>query len=160
MTELMKFIPLILLTLATFVGCNDGSEETQQSAASSAVTQNTGSPERWYSQPQVERGNQVFSENCAVCHGDQAQGLTENWKQRLDDGSFPAPPLNGSAHAWHHSLALLTEVVEKGGTAFGGKMPPFADVLTDDDKQAAIAYFQSFWDEDTYLGWLDVGGVD
>ena len=78
----------------------------------------------------------------------------------MADGSFPLPPLNGSAHAWHHTREQLTLTIDTGGEPFGGQMPPFEELLSDDDKLAAIAYFQSFWDEEIYLGWLDLGGLD
>ncbi|WP_425468304.1 c-type cytochrome [Pistricoccus aurantiacus] len=29
---------------------------------------------RWYNQAQVDRGKEVFLENCAECHGRSAQG--------------------------------------------------------------------------------------
>lgn len=115
---------------------------------------------RWYSQAQVERGAQVFAQNCAVCHGERAEGLSDDWRQRLDDGSFPPPPLNGSAHAWHHPLPVLLQVINQGGAEFGGKMPGFAELLSEPEKLAAIAYFQSFWSEEIYAQWQQIGGTD
>lgn len=115
---------------------------------------------RWYSQAQQQTGQLVFSENCASCHGEQAQGLAADWRQRLEDGSFPPPPLNGTAHAWHHSLSVLLQVINEGGVALGGKMPPFAASLDDDQKLAAIAYFQSYWNDEIYQQWLQMGGVE
>jgi len=159
---MMKFLSLGFLVFVTLNGCGDAGEDTPQPGV--AQLAGTGSDsegqQRWYNQGQLEHGAQVFSENCAVCHGDQAQGLVEDWRQRLPDGSFPPPPLNGSAHAWHHPIGQLTEIIDTGGAPYGGQMPPFSDVLNGDDKLAAIAYFQSFWDETTYLGWLDLGGLD
>ena len=76
---------------------------------------------RWYSQPQVDTGSVVFANNCAQCHGDNAEGLGNDWRARLDDGSFPPPPLNGTAHAWHHPNSVLLQVINNGGAAFGGK---------------------------------------
>ena len=114
--------------------------------------------ERWYSQQQLRSGQAVFARHCAVCHGAQAQGTVPDWRQRLDDGSFPPPPLNGSAHAWHHPRSVLLQVINDGGVALGGKMPGFADILSDAEKLAAIAYFQSFWSEEIYANWLQMGG--
>jgi len=145
--------------LLGLVACQDNNEQMAgepavQAAASAAVE------ERWYNQAQVDQGQGVFAQNCAVCHGQRAEGLAEDWRQRLPDGSFPPPPLNGSAHAWHHPLFQLLQTIEAGGIPYGGNMPPFADVLGDDDKLAAVAYFQSFWSEEIYLSWLDRGGLD
>lgn len=115
---------------------------------------------RWYSQAQQETGQSVFRQDCAVCHGERAEGLTEDWRQRLEDGSFPPPPLNGSAHAWHHPLEVLLQVINEGGVALGGKMPPFAGQLNEEQKLAAIAYFQSYWSDEIYQQWLQMGGVE
>ena len=153
---------LVLLLLGLLGACDESARQSTQSTslANPAATAAVAEDQRWYSQAQVETGTVIFSDNCAICHGVQAQGLTENWRQRLPDGNFPAPPLNGSAHAWHHPLSQLLQTVTAGGVPYGGQMPPFGEALSDDDKLAAIAYFQSFWDEEIYLGWLDLGGLD
>jgi len=114
---------------------------------------------RWYSVAEQDYGQLVFRQHCASCHGESAEGLQENWRQRLADGSLPPPPLNGSAHAWHHSLSVLLQVINEGGVALGGKMPPFETVLTDEDKLAAIAFFQGFWSDEIYQQWTQMGGV-
>ena len=150
-----------ICVLGILAACSDngGTVEQPQNLAAAAEDQ-PQNEQRWYSAAQVEQGANVFALNCAVCHGDQAQGLTANWRERLPDGNFPAPPLNGSAHAWHHPLAQLSQTIETGGEPFGGQMPPFDELLSDDEKIAAIAYFQSFWNEEIYLGWLDLGGLE
>ncbi|HSH49368.1 MAG TPA: cytochrome c [Halomonas sp.] len=113
---------------------------------------------RWYTQVQVERGKTVFSESCASCHGGNAQGAFD-WRRPQKDGSYPPPPLNGSAHAWHHPFNMLLRTINQGGAPIGGQMPAFQDALSKDDKKAAIAYFQSKWDQRIYDAWLDRGGL-
>jgi mono/diheme cytochrome c family protein len=113
---------------------------------------------RWYTQAQLKKGKRVFAENCAMCHGENAES-TPDWKQTLADGSYPAPPLNGSAHAWHHSLSILLRTINQGGSKLGGKMPGFEGKLTQDEKMAAIAFFQSFWDERVYGIWKNNGNL-
>ena len=114
---------------------------------------------RWYSSEQVASGSQIFETNCSECHGANAEGRYANWKQKLPDGSLPPPPLDGSAHAWHHPRSVLLEVIENGGLALGGKMPAFGAVLNGEEKLAAIAYFQNFWDDETYRQWEVMGGT-
>ncbi len=114
--------------------------------------------ERWYTQEQVTIGKQLFLKNCAVCHGDKAQKTVE-WKKPLADGAFPPPPLNGSAHAWHHPKSKLKEIVAKGGTLYDGNMPPFKDVLSDSEQFAVMAYFQNFWSDEIYSTWKKYGGL-
>ena len=157
-------VPIMFLAL---VSCQDSNEQIEGDQAIQATTSPSSSlatssttEQRWYNQAQVDRGQAVFSQNCAVCHGEQAEGLAEDWRQRLPDGSFPPPPLNGTAHAWHHPLFQLIQTIETGGIPYGGQMPPFGDALEDEEKLAAIAYFQNFWDEEIYLAWLDRGGLD
>ena len=111
------------------------------------------SDSRWYTDEQVAEGQKIFAENCVSCHGGKAQGLTKEWQVRLADGSYPAPPLDGSAHAWHHDLPLLIEIVQKGGALFGGKMPAFAEALSEQEQLAAIAWFQHRWSDDIYQMW-------
>lgn len=76
------------------------SEQASVSDSSASMTQAANSASasvvsRWYSDEQQALGSEVFTQNCAVCHGAQAQGTVEDWRARLDDGSFPPPPLNG-----------------------------------------------------------------
>jgi len=107
---------------------------------------------RWYTQDQVAQGNVLFSNHCASCHGDSAEGTLE-WRTTDADGNYPPPPLDGSAHAWHHPLSTLKQTIEFGGARFGGVMPGFAGTLSEDEAQATIAYFQSFWSDDVYARW-------
>lgn len=113
---------------------------------------------RWYTQEQVQLGQTLFKNNCASCHGEQAQGLAADWKQPLADGSYPPPPLNGSAHAWHHPLSVLKRTIAQGGLPLGGKMPAFAQTLNEQEQLAAIAFFQSLWRDEIYQAWLQRGG--
>ncbi len=108
---------------------------------------------RWYTNAQLIRGKRVFKDSCAECHGDKGQGLVTDWKKPGADGKFPAPPLNGSAHAWHHSKELLMRTVNEGGVALGGAMPPFKDKLTAKEKDAVLAYVMSLWPEKIYKTW-------
>lgn len=114
---------------------------------------------RWYTPQQVAQGQVLFQQNCAACHGDKAEGLTGNWNQPGADGSYPPPPLNGSAHAWHHPLSALQYTIREGGIKMGGKMPGFGDKLTPDEQEAIIAYFQSLWSDTIYSAWLSRGGL-
>ena len=73
----------------------------------------------------VVLGETTFNQNCISCHGKEGKGTTKDWKKRLPNGKFPAPPLNGSAHAWHHSPKLLLSTINNGGAKLGGWMPAF-----------------------------------
>lgn len=135
----------IILLGFSLISCSD-------SDAGPELEVNAGTG-RWYSQLQVDAGARVFAGNCALCHGDNAEGLVSDWQARLEDGSFPPPPLNGSAHAWHHPNEVLLQVINEGGAAFGGKMPAFENVLSETEKLAAMAFFQNYWSDEVYAQW-------
>ncbi len=112
----------------------------------------TFAAERWFNQAIVDYGEPLFQQNCAVCHGRNAEG-TRDWKTRDANGNYPPPPLDGSAHAWHHSLPQLVRSIKEGGIRFGGVMPPFGDKLSNAEVLAMIAYFQSKWPAQLYREW-------
>lgn len=113
--------------------------------------------DRWYSPNQVERGQAVFTQNCAECHGANAEA-TPNWRELNPEGKYPPPPLDGTAHAWHHPIDILRRTIRQGGIALGGTMPPFEEKLSAEEIDAAIAFFQSKWPAETYTAWLDRNG--
>ena len=109
---------------------------------------------RWFDESSVQKGAVLFKQNCASCHGNNAEG-TRDWKKTDSNGKYPPPPLNGTAHAWHHSIEVLKETIQEGGVKLGGLMPPFKDKLSDKDIDAVIAFFQSKWPDDLYKKWAD-----
>lgn len=121
-----------------------------------ACTQQSGPvPGRWYTAMQVNDGRQLFEKNCAACHGKNAEG-TKEWKKRDAAGNLPPPPLNGSAHAWHHPMDVLIQTITEGGAQWQGTMPGFNDQLSDEEKKSLIAYFQSLWSKDIYDRWEEI----
>jgi len=104
---------------------------------------------------QIARGAEVYRAHCATCHGNRAQGAL-NWQKPGADGKYPPPPLNGTAHSWHHPLAALQDVIRHGTQRIGGNMPPWRDKLSPAEIEAVIAYFQSLWPEELYRAWQDI----
>jgi len=113
---------------------------------------------RWYTQSQVDLGKKVYVANCIGCHNENARGILD-WKTTDAAGHYPPPPLNGTAHAWHHPISLLKKTIEQGGVPLGGTMPGFGSKLNEDEKLAVISYFQSFWSNEIYDAWLSRGGL-
>jgi len=111
--------------------------------------------ERWYTAQQVAQGQMVFVSHCAACHGQQAEGTTE-WRKVDASGNYPPPPLNGTAHAWHHPRSVLEQTITQGGVSVGGVMPGFAETLSREEMQTTIAYFQSFWPDEIYSRWQEI----
>ena len=108
--------------------------------------------DRWFNPEIVDYGDKLFQKNCAVCHGSNAEG-TRDWKKTDANGNYPPPPLDGSAHAWHHPLPQLARSIKEGGIKLGGVMPPFSDKLSNEEVLAVIAYFQSKWSDEVYEIW-------
>ncbi len=96
----------------------------------------------------TQLGQVTFEKNCASCHGKDGEGIVKDWKKRQADGSYPAPPVNGSAHAWHHSPKTLLSTINNGGAKLGGQMPAFKDQLSEEEKQALLDYMYSLWPKD------------
>ncbi len=107
---------------------------------------------------QINEGKQVFEANCQVCHGVEAAGVVKNWQKPGTDGKYPAPPLNGTAHTWHHDTKSLLGTINRGGIPLGGTMPAFKDTLTEEEKSAVLIYIQSLWPEELYKAWKDRNG--
>lgn len=111
----------------------------------------SSSSKRWFQFQHVTAGAKIFQENCAACHGKKAEGAL-NWRKPGADGKYPAPPLNGTGHGWHHPLKVLFHVV-KNGSPGGGSMPAWKEKLSDEEILAAIAWFQSKWSKEIYQNW-------
>lgn len=101
---------------------------------------------------QMKRGGQLFQQHCAACHGKNAEG-TRNWQQRDAAGKLPPPPLNGTAHAWHHPTSVLIDVIQNGTQRIGGNMPPWKDKLSEAQIRDIIAWFQAKWSDEIYAAW-------
>lgn len=105
---------------------------------------------------EVALGRQVYVEQCAVCHGQNAEGQP-NWKQPDSNGNMPAPPHDDSGHTWHHADGLLYEIIRDGfrdplkPPDSPVTMPAFGDTLSDAEIRAVIAYFKSIWSEESRL---------
>lgn len=100
-------------------------------------------------------GKQVYQSHCASCHGENGEGAV-NWRQPGADGRYPPPPLNGTGHEWHHSIAVLTQMITNGSPSGQGSMPAWGGKLSDREIRAVIAWFQSWWPDPVYAAWYDM----
>lgn len=145
----IRFLPVMLLLLS---GCS------REPAASNAVSPPAATPvpavvAHRLDPARLGRGAEIFKQYCASCHGAMAQGAP-NWQRPGADGKYPAPPLNGTGHAWHHPAAVLKMTIRRGTIAMGGSMPAWGNKLSEDDIEAVIAWLQSRWPEEIYQSWL------
>jgi mono/diheme cytochrome c family protein len=125
----MKIL-IILASTLILTGCFDGGD--------AQIIEGNG----------AKLGKVTFEENCMHCHGKEGKGITKDWKKRQENGMFPAPPINGSAHAWHHSPTALMNTINNGGAKLGGWMPAFKDQLNENEKQAVLNYIHDLWPQE------------
>ncbi|UCH54120.1 MAG: cytochrome c [Pseudomonadota bacterium] len=143
---------LVLLTGAAMTACTQPAPSPPPASITASVANAPASPNRGHNFSTVTRGAKLFQENCAACHGAQAEGAP-NWQKPGADGKYPAPPLNGTAHAWHHPHSVLVRTIKDGTAKLGGSMPAWRDKLGDADIDAIIAWFQSMWPDELYANW-------
>jgi mono/diheme cytochrome c family protein len=121
-------------------------------ACSGNAPEQTTVPGRWYTAAQADSGEALYQLHCAACHAADGSA-TAGWRKLDSSGHYPPPPLNGTAHTWHHPLEMLDYTIANGGVAFGGVMPGFEESLSSEERQAVIAWFQSLWPDDIYERW-------
>ena len=136
----LKMLLRLTALLFFFTACSGNAPETETV------------PGRWYTAAQVESGESLYQLHCAVCHAADGSA-TAQWRTPDAAGNYPPPPLDGTAHTWHHPIEVLESTIANGGIVFGGVMPGFAAALDEEKRLAIIAWFQSLWSDDIYERW-------
>ncbi|WP_299049138.1 cytochrome c [uncultured Tateyamaria sp.] len=126
-------------------------------AAALAFGWGTSAPARTVLTPSdpgvVAIGQEVYTENCASCHGANLEGQP-NWRIPGADGRLPAPPHDETGHTWHHDGDTLFRLTKYGTGALIGdpdyqsNMPIYEGVLTDDEIIAVLSYIKSTWPQE------------
>jgi len=98
----------------------------------------------------IKRGEEIYRKNCASCHGPNGEA-TPGWRTPGADGRYPPPPLDGSAHAWHHSTETLEKMIQDGSV--DGAMPAWKGKLTDQQIGDVIVWIKSLWPDEVYDIW-------
>ena len=98
---------------------------------------------RWTTTPRLEAGKRIYQESCQNCHG--VNGTGEPAENIAGTDVSPAPPLNDSAHAWHHSNQDLIKTILEGSSQEGSRMKAWKDTLSKADAQNVVAYMKSLW---------------
>lgn len=143
----------VAFSTVMLLGCQGQDAEINRESSEVKTLSTAPMPGRWYSEAQLASGKTLYLNNCARCHKADASG-TDEWKTPDQNDKYPPPPLNGSAHTWHHSMDVLRRTIKRGGVALGGVMPGFSDILKSNEIDEVIAYFQSTWPEEKYSVWL------
>lgn len=96
----------------------------------------------------VALGQRTYATHCASCHGAKLEGQP-SWQERKPDGKLPAPPHDASGHTWHHPDRQLFEITKRGVSGivpgYQSDMPAYAEILSDREIWAVLAYIKSTW---------------
>lgn len=96
----------------------------------------------------VAKGESLYKKNCIGCHGEK--GIGENPRDiyaKDGKGNYVAPPLNESAHAWHHTDEQLIEIILDGSSRNPRMIAWKSQQLSIDDARALVEYIKSLWSE-------------
>jgi|GEM_PF-1319145 len=165
----MKYLTYIFIAGLIFllVGCSASTEDVDATVEESLVKQlaeivNTAKPVSTTApkptatnvvEPEeiIYEGKVLYLANCVTCHGVNLQG-NPNWRSGTDkDGQRLPPPLNGTGHTWHHSPALLSQIIKYGlkiyDENYEGKMVGNEN-LTYKEIYSLLEYIKSVWPEE------------
>ncbi|UYV37924.1 cytochrome c [Rhodobacteraceae bacterium D3-12] len=100
----------------------------------------------------IARGETLYAEHCAACHGANLQGEPD-WRTPDAEGYMPAPPHDPTGHTWHHPDAQLFAITKFGtqalvGGTYKSRMEGYENILSDADIRATLAYIKSTWPPD------------
>jgi mono/diheme cytochrome c family protein len=142
-----SLVPAALAALA-LGGCDN-----PPAVSTGAPAAATAPADRGLEPAQVARGLAVYEAHCLACHGTGGKGQPGDWRVRDVDGHYPPPPLDDSAHAWHHPTAVLLEVIRDGSPPGEGKMPAWQGRLSEREMHDVVAYIKSLWSDEVYALW-------
>jgi mono/diheme cytochrome c family protein len=147
---------VVILSAALALGACDKTSEPAPAQMHEAATSGSDvAPlERNLDPAQVERGHAVYTQHCVECHGVAGKGLSGDWRVRDAEGRYPPPPLDDSAHAWHHPTTVLLEAIRDGSPPGEGNMPAWKGKLSEQEMQDVVAYIKSLWSDQVYRLWL------
>lgn len=144
----INLIVLMLLSSGFMLSCSDEAKDSVSPATETKIVKRDIDPIR-YSQ-----GARLFQLNCAVCHGKNGEGA-KDWRRPDENGKNPAPPLNGTGHAWHHSEKALQNVIRNGTAKIGGNMPSWKDKLSNSEISLILTWVTAQWPDEIYTAWYN-----
>jgi mono/diheme cytochrome c family protein len=143
-----------LSSLALLASCTDNQETIAAVPPNQVDVEDSGVMKRWYRPDQVQRGSVLYQTHCAGCHMPDASG-TSDWRKVDATGNYPPPPLNGTAHTWHHPMTILRRTIRDGGVPLGGSMPGFSNKLSVSEMDDILAWVQTLWPDKIYSLWYE-----
>jgi mono/diheme cytochrome c family protein len=101
------------------------------------------------SDPAVLQGKQIYSRQCAACHGRHLEGQAL-WQVQDQFAHRRAPAHDASGHTWQHSDEDLFHMTKYGRFPGAPKsihsyMPAFEQRLTDQQILSVLAFIKARW---------------
>lgn len=90
-------------------------------------------------------GKRVYSQNCAVCHQANGQGVPGQFPPLVDSEWVLSRDWHGDNHAVKIVLNGLQGVVTVKGQPYNNVMAPWGGVLKDDQIAAVLTYIRNEW---------------
>jgi mono/diheme cytochrome c family protein len=99
----------------------------------------------------LSRGETIYAEACAACHGAGLEGEPD-WRSPGPDGRLPAPPHDETGHTWHHPDRVLLDITMRGtaavvGGGYESNMPGFADSYSEEELRDVLEWIKTQWPE-------------
>lgn len=147
----MRYL-LLFIGVALIVGCDESASPGSNPGKFSFFGGDETLVDRDFDPAQIKRGETVYRANCVGCHGPNGEA-TPDWRKPDENGRYPPPPLNGTAHAWHHSTEVLKKTILKGGPPGFGSMPAWEGKLTEQQVDDVVVWIKSLWPDEIYDVW-------
>ncbi len=92
----------------------------------------------------IARGEVLYRDTCQACHGERGVGERPDDMYAKDEFGFVAPPLDDSAHGWHHSDSGLVATILNGSPR-NERMRGWKGEMTEAQARDIVAYIKSLW---------------
>lgn len=150
MTQMGKWLCLILI-FSLFTACSK--DKKKPAAVDQAEKPAAQQEDARFNVASISRGALVFQENCAQCHGPDAQGHPD-WRHAKQQGYAAAPPLDGTGPVTRLKKSQIVAII-KNGVKYNGQpvMPAWKGRVNDQDIDDVITWFQALWPSDVYAAW-------
>lgn len=93
----------------------------------------------------IAKGRNFYDKLCMGCHGKKGRGQDPKTVGKTPPNNIAAPPLNDTAHAWHHTDKNLVNVILNGSSREGSPMIAWKSQLSREDAESIVAYIKSLW---------------
>lgn len=145
----MLFRIATLLFPVVLAACSAAQPSTRQSSITLVAPEDVATSE--FADPMLRQGQVDYNTYCGHCHGYNGEGQTGDILQTArQQGMRPVPPHNADGNTWRYADQLLVRVIKEGlpNPLDQFPMPPFEEVLADDQMLGILAYIKLWWTDD------------